>query len=348
MKLGILVNEIEREKAKFTTVRLAKTATNLGHEVWFISTGDLAYDPDDFIRARARSVRGKNYKSLQVYLKDLLSENKSIAKRISVDDLDVLMLRNDPSIEPASRSWARTLGIEFGRLAVKHGVIVLNDPNGLSNAYNKMYFQQFPEEVRPKTLITRERQEINEFSKEHGQIIIKPLQGSGGKNVFLVSKDNLKNLNQMIDAVSRDGYIVAQEFLPLAEEGDTRLFLINGEPLKYKGKYAAFRRNITEGDIRSNIHAGGKAERAVVDSNILKIAEIVRPKLVQDGMFFVGLDIVGDKLLEINVFTPGGLGKAQELEEVNFTYPLIRAIERKVKYMNFYRRKFDNAEMATL
>ena len=92
--------------------------------------------------------------------------------------------------------------------------------------------------------------------------MIKPLQGSGGQGVFLVRKNDLGNLNQMIEAVSRDGYVIAQEYLPDAAEGDMRLFVMNGAPLKYKGKYAAFRRLRSGDDIRSNIHAGGKKAQA--------------------------------------------------------------------------------------
>jgi glutathione synthase len=237
----------------------------------------------------------------------------------------------------------------FGRLAMRHGVIVLNDPDGLAKAMNKMYFQHFPEEVRPMTLITRDRDEIKKFAREHGgNIVLKPVQGSGGQNVFLVRPDDLSNLNQMIDAVSRDGYVIAQEYLPAAAEGDTRFFLMNGQPLRYRGKYAAFRRIRTGDDMRSNVHAGGKIQKACIDDTILRVAEIVRPKLVQDGMFLVGLDIVGDKLMEINVFSPGGLGSAQRFEKVNFNQTVIQALENKVQYMNYYRRNFDNTEMATL
>jgi glutathione synthase len=212
-----------------------------------------------------------------------------------------------------------------------------------------MYFQTFPEEVRPRTLITRDRDEIKAFANdEGGTIVLKPLQGSGGQSVFLVRPDDFPNLNQMIDAVSRDGYVIAQEYLPKAAEGDMRLFLMNGLPLRVKGKYAAFRRVRTGGDMRSNIHAGGKKGQAEVTDTHLRIAEMVRPKLVQDGMFFVGLDIVGDKLMEINVFSPGGLGSARIFEKVNFARAVIEALERKVDYMTFYRRNFDNIEMATL
>ena len=152
----------------------------------------------------------------------------------------------------------------------------------------------------------------------------------------------------MVDAVSRDGYVIAQEYLPEATKGDTRLFLMNGLPLRYKGKYAAFRRERAGDDIRSNIHAGGKLRQAVIADEHLKLAEMVRPKLVLDGMFLVGLDIVGDKLMEINVFSPGGLGSAQKFEKVNFAHAVIASLERKVDYMNYYRRNFSNVEMATL
>jgi glutathione synthase len=323
-------------------------AVNLGHEAWLIGTGDFAFDPDDTVRARARTAPPGKYKSGKTFLQELRG-SKGRVERISVEDLDVLMLRNDPAQDQGPRGWAQQAGIVFGRAAMRHGVIVLNDPNGLNNAINKMYFQLFPEEVRPATLITRDRDEIRAFALEHNNdVVIKPLQGSGGQGVFRIVGDQLGNLNQMIESISRDGYVVAQEYLPLAAEGDLRLFMMNGHPLRYKGKYAAFRRVRSGDDIRSNIHAGGKKAQAVVDDKALRIAEIVRPKLVADGMFFVGLDIVGDKMMEINVFSPGGLGSAQSFENVNFTIPVIEALERKVQYMGFYQRNFNNVDMATL
>ena len=348
MRIGFMVNDIKTEEPGYTTTRLAMAALNRGHEAWVMGAGDFAYDVDEKIHARARSAPKSNYKSSDGYLADLQGK-KAKVERITVDDLDILMLRNDPSTDMGLRSWAQTSGIIFGRAAMRHGVIVLNDPNGLAKAMNKMYFQLFPEQVRPRTLITRDRDEIKNFAMEEGEnIVLKPLQGSGGTGVFLVRKDDLSNLNQMIEAVSRDGYVIAQEYLPAASEGDTRLFLMNGQPFRYKGKYAAFRRVRTGDDMRSNIHAGGKLRQAEISDMHLKIAEIVRPKLVQDGMFLVGLDIVGDKLMEINVFSPGGLGSAQKFEKVNFSHAVIIALERKVEYMSYYRRNFDNVEMSSL
>ncbi|PAY18441.1 glutathione synthetase [Rhodopirellula sp. SM50] len=347
MRIGFLVNDVATEAGNFTTSRLGQSAVNLGHEVWVMGVGDLAYDPDGMIRARASSVPKQRYSNSDSYTADLQGK-KAVRRRITVDELDVLMLRNVPSDDYLSRPWAATTASEFARTAMRHGVIVLSDPTGLSQASSKMYFQLFPEEVRPKTLITRDRDDIKQFAKEEGKIVIKPLQGSGGASVFLVRPEDIPNLNQMIDAVSRDGFVIAQEFLPAAEQGDTRLFVMNGRPLRVKGKYAAFRRVRSGGDMRSNIHAGGQKAAAEIDHTALRIAEIVRPKLVQDGMFLVGLDIVGDKLMEINVFSPGGLGSAQQFEKVNFSAHVIEAIERKVHYMQYYGRNFDNVEMCTL
>jgi glutathione synthase len=348
MRIGFVVNDIQTEDYNYTTTRLGMTAVNRGHEAWLIGVGDFAFDPDDYVRARGRAAPKTKYKSTKTFLDELRGPRGKV-QRITVDDIDVLLLRNDPAEDKGRRSWAQTAGIMFGRAAMRRGVIVLNDPNGLARAMTKMYFQLFPEEVRPKTLITRDRNEIRDFSRTcGGGIVIKPLQGSGGEGVFHVRLDDSSNLNQMVEAVSRDGYVVAQEYLAEAAEGDMRLFVMNGEPLRYKGKYAAFRRLRAGDDIRSNIHAGGQKAAAVVDERALRIAEIVSPKLVEDGMFLVGLDVVGDKLMEINVFSPGGLGSAQSFEGVNFTHAVIQALERKVQYMGFYQRNFGNVDMATL
>jgi len=349
MRIGFMVNDVGTEKSGYTTVRLAMTAINRGHEPWFIGAADFAYDSDERVHARARSVRGAKYSAAQTFFSDLQNPKKNRTERITVDDLDVLMLRSDPSAEGSGRAWAQLAGINFGRLAMRSGVIVVNDPNGLAQAQNKMYFQLFPEEVRPATIITMDRDEIKAFVKEHdGTAVLKPLQGSGGSGVFLVRPDDKPNLNQMIEALTRDGYVIAQEYLPAAAEGDTRLFVMNGEPLRYKGKYAAFRRLRSGDDMRSNVHVGGKLAEAEITDVHLRVAEIVRPKLVLDGMFLVGLDIVGDKLMEINVFSPGGLGSSMKFTKINFCHAVIAALERKADFMRYYRRNFANVEMAVL
>ena len=348
MKIGFVVNDVATEQAGYTTTRLAMTAKRLGHEAWILGVGDFAYDPDESLRAMAHAAPSKKFKSNENFLEDLRGENAKV-ERIAVDELDVLLLRNDPAEDLQDRTWAQSAGIVFGELAKSRGVLVLNDPSTLAQAINKMYFQHFPEAVRPRVLITRSAEDIHNFVKaENGHVVLKPLQGSGGANVFLVRPEDKPNLNQMIEAVGRDGYIVAQEYLPAATEGDIRLFMMNGKPLMRDGKYAAFRRVNKSGDMRSNMHVGGKTQKAEITDEILQLAEIVRPKLVHDGMFLVGLDIVGNKLMEINVFSPGGLGSAQSREDVDFTETVIAAIERKVHYKQHYPDHLNNKTLATL
>lgn len=350
MKLGIVVNDIYTELGDYTTTHLAIAATNLGHEVWYMGVADLAYEPDEKTCGYAHRVQDKKYRAGHSYL-EALTGKSAHTERISLDELDVLLLRNDPAQDVNTRPWARLAGINFARLAMRHGVIVLNDPNGLSQAINKMYLQTFPEEVRPRTLITRNRTEIKNFIVEQNNwAVLKPLAGSGGRNVFQVSPESGANLNQMIDAVATEGYIIVQEYLPEAVKGDTRMFLMNGKPLQCKGHYAAFHRVRQTGDkdFRSNMTAGAGAEKANVTSEMLQLAELVRPKLIQDGMFLVGLDIVGNKLMEVNVFSPGGLFGLEYMEGVPFCQEVIYAIEQKVEYMQQNPQGFNNVEISML
>ena len=143
MKIGFVVNSIGTETAHYTTTRLSMAAVNRGHEVWTMSVADFAYGPDGQVHARARGVSRPKYKSTDTFLAELKSD-KARQERILVDELDVLMLRNDPS-EESSREWARRAGVMFGRMATKSGVIVLNDPSGLLKAENKQYLEHFPE-----------------------------------------------------------------------------------------------------------------------------------------------------------------------------------------------------------
>jgi glutathione synthase len=315
--------------------------------VWLTGVGDLNYDADEHIRAHAIGPSRRMYKNPASFLKDIQGKT-GIRERITLDELDVVLLRNDPAQDAVTRPWASQSGILFGRLMARSGTVVLNDPNGLAKATSKMYFQAFPADVRPETIITRNRDDVKAFARERGTVVLKPLTGSGGQSVFLVRPEDVANLNQMFDSVSRDGYVIAQEYLPAAEAGDMRLFVMNGEPLIHKGRYAAFRRVRTGGDLRSNIHAGGTLARAEVTPTALELVEVVRPKLIQDGMFLVGLDIVGDKIMEINVFSPGGLGSAQKKEGVNFCEAVIKSLERKAEGMAYYQRQFDNVAMAVM
>ena len=178
MRVGFVVNDIKTEEAGYTTTRLGVALTNRGHEAWIISVGDLAYDPDELVRADASKVPKARYKDGIAYMRDLHGKNV-IRERVTVDHLDVLFLRNVPSDEKGKREWAKTAALDFGRVAMRHGVIVLNDPNGLAKAENKMYFQLFPEEVRPTTLISRDRKLIREFVNDQGRAVHQTLARFG-------------------------------------------------------------------------------------------------------------------------------------------------------------------------
>lgn len=346
MNIAFIINNLETESSSYSTIFLGLTAHKRGHKVYIFGVGDLGYSTDGHMVAQARTVGEHTYKSSDTFFKAL---QKSDPVKISSRDLDVLYLRNDPSEDIGARNWAQNAAYIFGQIAVRNDVIVLNHPESLSDAVNKMYFQHFPEVLRPKTIITRDAKDIVEFYEEQKQkIILKPLQGSGGKNVFMIDKNSKPNLNQIIEAVSAEGFIVAQEYLPKAKDGDTRLFIMNGLPLEKDGEYAAMRRVNTKGDIRSNIHAGGTGKKAVVNEEMLALVQILKPKLVQDGMFLVGVDIVGDKLMEVNVFSPGGLNIISSMYDVDFGEAVIEAIENKVLYKKTYGQYVDNITLATL
>lgn len=346
MKIAFIINDHKTEKPNYTTPALGFAAYKRDHDVYFIGIGELAYASDGHFSARCKTTKGKNFKSQETYFKAVQKEEFS---KITSEELDVLFLRNDPSDEINDRDWAQNAAFIFGGIAMNDKVLVINHPSSLAGAVNKMYFQHFPEVLRPKTIISRDQAEIREFFNEQNQkMILKPLQGSGGKNVFMMDKKNEHNLTQTIDAICRDGFVIAQEYLPEAKNGDTRLFLMNGEPLQVNGQYAMMQRVNASGDIRSNIHAGGKPTKVKMTDKILELAEIVRPKLVQDGMFLVGIDIVGDKLMEINVFSPGGLNVMGQMYDVDFSTEVIKSIERKVIYKNLYSNYLFNSRLATL
>ena len=347
MLIAFFINDLEREHPGYTTTVLAHQAAERGHRVCYLTPSDFILRPDDSLSAHARFLPKRKYKDRKDFF-DTLKSAKSKIEPVDMAEVDVLMLRNDPSID-SETPWAMEVGILFGREAAKRGVIVLNDPDSLGRAINKLYFQSFPVEARAETLITRHEADIKAFAKAHnGNIILKPLQGSGGTGVFKVDTGSKSNINQMIEAIGRDGYIIAQAYVTAAKKGDIRLFLMNGHPLQIDGKYAALRRVASKDDIRSNIHAGGTAEAVEIGKTELEVAELIRPKLVADGMFLVGIDIVGDKILEVNVFSPGNLKSCSDLVGVDFSVPILESIERKVGIASQYAQTFDNRHLAVL
>lgn len=348
MRIAFFVNSIEGEDPNYTTTGLAFAACSRGHDICYLTPGDFVLRPDDSLLVRARSLPGTGYKKIETFHQALLGDDVRL-ETIDMREIDVLMLRNDPSQDAAERPWAASAGPMFGRLAVARGVLVVNDPDGLALAENKLYLQGFPQALRPASLISKSIEEIRGFIDDQpGGVILKPLQGSGGRNVFKIDSSGDSNLNQIFEAVSGEGYLVAQSYIEEAAAGDVRLFVMNGVPLQRDGKYAAMRRVPASGEHRSNIHASGTPEKVKLSDRALAVAEMVRPKLVQDGLFLVGLDLVGDKILEINVFTPGGLLHIGQMYRTDFVDTVVQALELKVEVRRSYGDTVPNRVLATL
>lgn len=333
MRLGFVVSELAAERPVYTTITVALAALRRGHELWFIDLADFAWDPDDRIRARARSARPRPYgdDAGHHYLADLTGETAR-RERIAVDELDLLWLRTEPSFDAATRPEVQSMAFAFGQAARERGVVVVSDPDGLARALaDKLYSQRFPAEVRPSTLVTCDAEEVIAFAgAQRGDVVVKPLQGGAGHAVFFVRKDREPNLRQIVGAVARYGYVVVQEHLPAAAAGTARLFMLDGRPLQADGRHAVLRHVPGPGDMRSNFNVSGTIAPVEPDDDALAIAAAVGPVLAADGMFLVGLDIVGDKLLEANLFSPGGLRGAERLQGVRFSDAVVAAMEDKV------------------
>lgn len=347
MKLAFVVNAIETETDDYTTTRLARKAAARGHEIAYIGLGDFIYGSDGRIGAMATLPERGEYADDTAYVQHL--HNDAPRTRIVIEDYDIVMLRSDPADELATRPWAPASSLLFAQLAAAHGTIVLNDPGHLTDAQNKTYFQHFPEDVRPSTCITREPSEVEAFLEAHGgKGVIKPLQGSGGQGVFIVTEENRQNLNQIIESVTRDGYAIVQEYLPAAADGDLRIITLNGRPLQVDGVYASVRRSSQTEDHRSNISAGGKADMEAPNEAALRAAELCAPKLIDDGMYLAGLDVVGDKLIEVNVDTPGALNYIEDLSGVDFAGAILDDLERKVRLRSNYKGQLSNRHLAVV
>lgn len=347
MRITFLVNNVATEIATATTTILTLAATRLGHRVHVMGLDQLTYYPDGRIGGVAH-VAPRQPRTKEKFI-EALHEARAPREAITSDDMDVLWLRYNPSEElQHERHWAEDIGILFGRLAMQRGVIVLNHPDTLAYARDKLYLQHFPEEVRPLTLVSRDIAEIRRFYEScRRRIVVKPLAGYGGTDVFLIERDG-RNLTQMVEAVLRSGWVVAQEYLPAARNGDTRLFLVNGDPLVVNGRTAAIRRVAQGEDFRANMTAGAKPRKARITDRMLELAAIVGPKLKRDGIFFAGLDIVGDRLVELNTISTGGLNAAGRLEKTDFAAEVIRLIERKVEIQAQYGGHIANIELACM
>ena len=331
MKICFVVRSVYTQALTYTTAHLAYEAHRRGHRVVFTTINSFSYRDDNRVRATAVWPGDGPYETRAEFL-DALQSDRAWREEVTLSDFDVVFLRYNANDSDGDRDKSRTPAIEFGRLLKMHGVMVVNDPVGLSRAASKMYLSSFPSEIRAKTLITRSTIKIKEFLRELKKpAIVKPISGFGGQDVFFIKNPKEININQIISAVSKNGYVMAQEYIPEVKKGDKRLLLLNGSPI-FIGKQAAmYRRMSPKGDIRSNMHVGGRRMTAEFTKVEARIAELIRPKLIADGLYFVGADIVGNKLLEINVFCPGGINNINELYGINVGEYVIRDLEKRAR-----------------
>jgi len=336
MRICFVVNNVRTQKPTYTTLHLAFAAGRRGHDVAFASVdafsqGEGADIIASVVRAKPGRLRDAAAYARALTVADAPHEDARLV------DFDVIFLRNNPNAG-ASDGDVFNPALDFGRRLKQVGVLVVNDPDGLSRAGSKMYLAGFPVELRPKTLITRSIERVRAFLRElDGPAIIKPLAGFGGQNVFYVARGQTANLPQMISAVRRGGYVIVQEYLPAVAKGDKRVLLLGGAPLRVGEVVAAYKRMRPKDDIRNNMHVGGSRKRTDFSETEQRICDLLRPRLVADGLYLVGVDLVGDKILEINVFAPGGIHNINELYDIDVATAVIRDLERKIELRAVYR-----------
>jgi len=330
VRVCFVVNNVKTQRATYTTLHLAYEAQRRGHDVWFLGTDEFSLADDGRVLGKCARPRRVHYKSPRRYCKALTAEDCP-TEEVVLSELDVVFLRNNPNVghEEGPRE---NPALDFGRRIRRHGVLVINDPDGLLRAGSKMYLAGFPQELRPRTLISRHIDTVKDFLRElDGPAILKPLAGFGGKNVFYVRRGQVSNLNQMIGAVRKQGHIMAQEYLPAVARGDKRVLLLRGEPIRQEGHVAAYKRMRPKDDIRNNMHVGGTRKRCGFSEAEQRICDLLKPRLIADGLYFVGVDLVGDKVLEINVFAPGGIHNIDQLYKTNVSAVVIDDLERRVE-----------------
>ncbi len=329
MRICFVVNNPRTQRATYTTLHLAFAAYRRGHDVAFASVDAFSQGEGSDIVAEVVRPKSGRLRDTAGYAKALTATDapREAARLV---DFDVIFLRNNPSAG-AVEVDAFNPALDFGRRLKALGVLVVNDPDGLSRAGSKMYLAGFPVELRPKTLITRSVERVD------GPAIIKPLSGFGGQNVFYVARGQAANLPQIISTVRKDGYVIVQEYLSAAAKGDKRVLLLGGAPLEVGSTVAAYKRMRPKDDIRNNMHVGGSRRRTDFPEAERRLCDLLRPRLVTDGLYFVGVDLVGDKILEINVFATGGVANINELYDIDVGTAVIRDLERKVELRSVYR-----------
>lgn len=293
-----------------TTFALAEEASSRGYELYEYSPEHLIYNEGQ-VQARARKMQiNRNGKDHVIF-----EERKLINLAL---DVDVVWMRQDP---PFDMSYITATHL-LERLCTH--TLVVNDPKWVRACPEKILPLDFPELI-PETLITRDRPSIDKFRSKHKDIILKPLYGNGGAGVFLVKEgdSNYSALIEMFIENSREP-LIAQAFLKDVEKGDKRIIIIDGEPV------GAINRIPQKGEMRSNMHVGGLATSTDLTVSDLHICKAIGPMLKDRGQILVGIDVIGDKMTEINITSPTGVQELKEFTGIDAAALAWDAIERKL------------------
>jgi len=312
VQLGIVMDPLQSIKvAKDTTFAMMLAAQSRGWDLWYMEQGDI-WVKDGSPPARMRQVRVQDH---PLHWFDILSD-----KLAPLRDLDAILMRKDPPFD--MEYIYTTYALER---AETEGVLVFNKPQALRDANEKFYLSWFPQ-CAPETLITRSSAQIKDFVQQHYRAVLKPLDGMGGASIFSLKADD-PNLNVCIETVTRLGraFAMVQQYVPEITLGDKRLLLIDGEPAPY------VLARIPQGtDFRGNLAVGGKGVAQPTSERDRWIAQQVGPTLREKGMIFVGLDIIGDYLTEINVTSPTGMREINKAYDTDLGGQLMDAIQRKL------------------
>jgi len=292
-----------------SSFRIALEAQQRGHELFYYGPDMLAYD-EGRVTARGHRMTLRREKGNHVDLGPV--------ETVDLADWDVVWLRQDP---PFDMGYITTTHI-LDRL--KGQTLVVNDPFWVRNYPEKLLVLDFPE-LTPPTTIARDLDTIKAFKTKHGDIILKPLYGNGGAGVFRLDQNdrNLSSLHELFTGFSREPLIV-QKFLPDVSNGDKRVILVDGEPV------GAINRVPAKGETRSNMHVGGRPEKIGLTQRDLEICAAIGPLLKEKGQVFVGIDVIGDYLTEINVTSPTGIQELERFDGTNVAEKIWQAIERKL------------------
>lgn len=327
MRVAFVVADVRAQVPTYTTVYLAQAARRRGHDVAFVGVDDLTLCEDNSVTALTTRPTADPPDHAEL-CRALAAEETRVAEE-PLAAFDVVFLRYNPHRE---RPAAHNPTIDFGWRLRLGGVLVVNDPEGTQRAGRRMYLSGLPAEIRPRTLITREPARVKAFLKSlDAPAVVKPLaeRPGGAENVFYVARGQVKNLNQMIGVVRKTGYVVVQEYLPEVAQGEKRMLLLGGEPIRVGEHTAIYKR------------VGTTRRRCRFEAEEQRIVALLGAKLVSDGLYFVGVDVVGGKVLEVNVFTPGGIHANHELYGIDVAEVVIRDLERRVEVRQAYRKSME-------